>query len=79
VPALFGTLIVACHSPSSQPSDNLNELLPLPETMLELVALRGLPSSHLGKELHRAKRVGKFNLPALRVIGLRQSVIGGYF
>jgi hypothetical protein len=47
--------------------------------MLDLVLLRGLPSAHLGKELHRAKLVGKFNLAALCVVGLRQSVIGSYF
>jgi cytochrome c peroxidase len=29
--------------------------------------------------LHRAELVGKFDLASLRVVGLRQAVIGGYF
>jgi hypothetical protein len=63
VPALFGTVIVACHSPSSQPSDNLNELLPLPETMLDLVLLGLIPAAEFGEELHRAKLVRSSILP----------------
>jgi hypothetical protein len=59
----------------AQSSDDFNEFLLLLETMLELVLLRGLPSPHLGKELHRAKLVGEFDLAALRVVALRQAVI----
>jgi hypothetical protein len=51
---LSSTLIVSYRSAPSQPSDDFNEFLPLLETMLELVLLRGLPSAHFGKELHRA-------------------------
>ena len=39
--------------------------------MLDLVLLRGLPSEHFGKELHRAELVWDFDLAALRVVGLR--------
>ena len=46
--------------------------------MLDLVALRGLPSAHFGKQLQRAELLGKFDLASLRVVGLRQAVIGGY-
>ena len=77
--SLSSTLIVARRSTSAQSSDDFNEFLPLLETMLDLVAFRGLPSAHFGKELHRAKLVGKFDLAALRVVGLRQPVFGGYF
>jgi hypothetical protein len=76
---LSGTLIVACRSTSSQPSDDFNKLLLLLEIMVDFVTLRGLPSAHFGKELHRASLLGEFDLAALRVVGLRQSVIDGYF
>ena len=79
VQALTGTLIVACRSTSAQSCDDCNEFLPLLEPMLELVAIRCRPSTHFGKQLHRAELVRKFNLATLRVVGLRQSVIGGYF
>ncbi|MGA9575985.1 MAG: hypothetical protein WBV90_00055 [Terrimicrobiaceae bacterium] len=49
------------------------------EIMVDFVALRGLPSAHFGKELHRAELVGEFDLAALRVVGLRQPVIDGHF
>jgi hypothetical protein len=52
--SLSGTLMVACRSPSSKPSDDFNEFLPLLETMLELVLLGLVPSTHFGKQLHRA-------------------------
>ena len=39
----------------------------------------GLPSAHFGKELHRAELAGDFDLAILRVVGLRQPMIGGYF
>jgi hypothetical protein len=58
--------------------DDFDGLLLRLVPMLDLVALRGLPSAHLGKELHRAKLVGEFALAALCVVGLRQAVIGGY-
>ena len=77
--SLSGTLIVARRSTSAQSCDDFDELLLRLVPMLDLVLLRGLPSAHLGKELHRAKLVGKFNLAALCVVELRQSVIGGYF
>ena len=48
-------------------------------SVLELVLLGLVPSTHFGKELHRAKLVGEFDLAALGIVGLRQSVIGGYF
>ena len=41
--------------------------------MLDLVALRGLPSAHFDKQLQRAELLGKFDLARLR-----QAVIGGY-
>ena len=44
--------------------------------MLDLVLLEFIPSAHFGKLLHRAELVRKFNLATLRVVGLRQSVIG---
>ena len=47
--------------------------------MLDLVLLGLVPSTHFGKQLHRAELVGEFDLAALRVVGLRQAVIGGYF
>ena len=47
--------------------------------MLKLVLLGLVPATHFGKELHRAELVGKFDLAALCVVGLRQAVIGGYF
>jgi hypothetical protein len=47
--------------------------------MLELVLLGLIPAAHVGKQLHRAERARKFNLATLRVVGLRQSVIGGDF
>jgi hypothetical protein len=47
--------------------------------MLELVLLRLIPATHFGKQLHRAELVGKPDLAALRVAGLRQAVIGGHF
>ena len=47
--------------------------------MLKLVLLGLVPSAHFGKDLHRAELVWKFDLAALRVVGLRQAVIGGYF
>jgi hypothetical protein len=47
--------------------------------MVDFVSLRGLPSAHFGKELHRAKLVREFDLAILRVVGLRQAVFGGYF
>jgi hypothetical protein len=52
-PALSGTLIVAYRSTPSQPSDDFNEFLLRLVPMLDLVALRGLPSTHFGKQLHR--------------------------
>jgi hypothetical protein len=55
---LSGTLIVACRSTSSQPSDDFNKLLLLLEIMIDFVTLRGLPSAHFGKELHRASLLG---------------------
>src|SRR4030095_14290060 len=45
--SLSSTLIVAYRSTPSQPCDDLDV------PMLDLVLLRGLPSAHLGKELHR--------------------------
>jgi hypothetical protein len=39
----------------------------------------GLPSAHFGKQLHRAELVWEFDLAALRVVELRQAVIGGNF
>jgi len=78
-PTLGGTLIVACRSPSSQPRYDFNEFLLLFECMLELVLLRLVPIAHFGKQLHRAELIGEFDLAALCVVGLRQSVIGGYF
>jgi hypothetical protein len=47
--------------------------------MLELVLLRLVPIAHFGKQLHRAELIGEFDLAALCVLGLRQSVISGYF
>ena len=47
--------------------------------MLELVFLRLIPTTHFGKELHRAELVWEFDLATLRIVGLRQSVIDGYF
>jgi hypothetical protein len=44
--------------------------------MLELVLLRLVPIAHFGKQLHRAELIGEFDLAALCVVGLRQSVIG---
>jgi hypothetical protein len=46
---LPGTLIVASRSPSSKPFDHFNEFLPLLETVLNLVLLRLIPATHLGK------------------------------
>ena len=77
--SLSGTLIVPCRSTSAQPSDHFNEFLPLLESMLELVLLGLVPSAHFGKQLHRAKLVGEFDLATLRVVGLGQPMIGGYF
>ena len=71
-----GTLIVARRSTSAKPSYDFNELLPLLESVLELVRLRVISAAHFGKQLHRAELVRKFNLATLRVVGLRQSVIG---
>jgi hypothetical protein len=76
---LSDRLIVAYCSTSTQSSDDFNEFLSLLESMLDLVLLRSGPSAHFGKELHRAELVGEFDLAALRVVGLRQSVINGYF
>ena len=45
----------------------------------DFVAVRDLPSAHFGKELHCAELVGEFDLAALRVVGLCQPMIGGYF
>ena len=70
VASLSGTLIVVCRSTSAQSCDDFNEFLLRLVPMLDLVALRGLPSTHFGKELHRAKLVGEFDLAALRVVGL---------
>ena len=75
---LSGALIVTCRSTSSQPSDDLNELLPSLKPCSNS-CFSGACHPHLGKQRHRAKLVGKFNLAALCVVGLRQSVIGGYF
>ena len=63
----------------AQSSDDFNELLLRLVSMLELVLLGLVPSTHFGKELHRAELVGEFDLAALCVVGLRQSVIGGHF
>ena len=76
--SLSDTLIVACRSTSAQSSFDFNQVL-CAFSMLELVLLGLVPSTHFGKQLHRAELVRKFNLAALRVVGLRQSVIGGYF
>jgi hypothetical protein len=40
---------------------------------------RLIPTTHFGKELHRAELVWEFDLATLRIVGLRQAVIGGYF
>ena len=53
--ALLGTLIVASRSTSAQSSYDFNEFLSLLEPMLKLVLLGFVPSTHFGKELHRAK------------------------
>jgi hypothetical protein len=79
VPALPGTLIVACRSTSAQSCDDFNQVLLRLVSMLELVLLRFVPSAHFGKQLQRAKLVGDFDLATLRVVGLGQAVIGGYF
>jgi hypothetical protein len=47
--------------------------------MLDLVLLRLVPAAHFGKELQRAELVGEFDLAAFGIVGLRQSVLGGYF
>ena len=65
--------------PSSKLRYHVHELLLRLETMLELVLLGLVPCTHFGEQLHRAKLVGKFNLAALRVEGVRQAVIGGNF
>jgi hypothetical protein len=62
-----------------QSSDDFNQVLLRLVSMLELVLLGLVPSTHFGEELHRAELVGEFDLAALRVVGLRQWVIGGYF
>ena len=72
-------MIVACRSPSSQPSDDYNQLLLRLVRMLDPVLLGLIPSTHFGKQLHRAELIGEFDLAALCVLGLRQSVISGYF
>jgi len=77
--SLSGTLIVPCRSPSAQSSDDFNQVLLRLVSMLELVLLGLVPAAHLCKQLHRAKLVGKFNLATLRVVGLRQPMMGGYF
>ena len=67
------------RSTPSQPCDDFDDLLLLFESMLDLVLFRLIPSAHFGKQLHRAELVGKFDLATLRVVGLRQAVIGGNF
>jgi hypothetical protein len=67
-----------CRYALSKPRD-LNEFLLLLETMLDLDLVGFTPPAHFGTQLHRAELVGKFDLAALRVVGLRQSVINGYF
>ena len=53
-PALSGVLIVACRSTSAQSSDDFNPVSLRLVSMLELVLLGLVPSTHFGKELHRA-------------------------
>ena len=60
---LSGALIVTCRSTSSQPSDDLNELLPSLKPCSNS-CFSGACHPHLGKQRHRAKLVGKFNLAA---------------
>ena len=77
--ALSGTLLVPHRSTSSQPCDDFNQVLLRLVSMLELVLLRLVPSTHFGKQLHRTELIWEFDLAALRVAGLRQSVINGHF
>ena len=79
MPALFGTLIVACCSTPAQSSDDFNEFLLRFVPVLDLVLLGLIPAAHFGKQLHRTKLVREFDLATLRIVGLRQAVIGGYF
>jgi hypothetical protein len=77
--SLSGTLIVAHRSTPAQSSDDFNQVLLRLVSMLELVLLGLVPTTHFGKQLHRAELVRKFNLAAFGIVGLRQSVLGGYF
>jgi hypothetical protein len=77
--SLSGTLVIAYCSTPSQPRDDFHQVLLRLVSMVELVLLRFVPSAHFGKQLHRAKLVGDFDLATLRVVGLGRSVIGGYF
>ena len=45
----------SCRSTASQPSYDFNQVLLRLVSMLELVLLGLIPSTHFGKELHRAK------------------------
>ena len=47
--------------------------------MLELVLLWLIPAAHLASNCIAPSLLGEFDLAALRVVGLRQSVINGHF
>jgi hypothetical protein len=47
--------------------------------MLELVLLWLIRSAHLASNCIAPSSLGEFDLAALRVVGLRQAVIGGNF
>jgi hypothetical protein len=70
--SLPGTLIVACRSPSSQPSDDFNEFLLLLETVLDLV-LSGSFQPHIFASSSTARSLSRIWPDSSRIILARKA------